>query len=105
MSARSLTKGANLPIGPTTVRAELRWTVGPGVPAVEVSALLLAAADRVRGEADEVCYDRPRHPSGAVHHRGRTGPGGERIELELPSVEPEVQRILVTACTRGGAFG
>ncbi|MFI1935644.1 TerD family protein [Streptomyces purpureus] len=103
-----IAKGANTPV-PT---APLRIAVGrnrvPGVPAVSAAALLLDATGKVRGGADIVLNSRPAHPSGAVRHVG-TGEGGgqlaEWLELDLPRIEPAVQRVLIAGSVDGGVFG
>ncbi|MER7576475.1 TerD family protein [Streptomyces sp. NPDC126514] len=103
-----ITKGANTPVPAGLLRvAVCRRKVG-GTPAVEVSALLLDAAGKVRGDADLVFHGRPAHPSGAVRHVG-TGDSGEQLaewlELDLPRVEPAVQRVLIAGSCDDGIFG
>ncbi|MCL7429435.1 TerD family protein [Streptomyces sp. YS415] len=103
-----ITKGANTPVPAGLLRvAVCRRKVG-GTPAVEVSALLLDAAGKVRGDADLVFHGRPAHPSGAVRHVG-TGDSGEQLaewlELDLPRVEPAVQRVLIAGSCDDGTFG
>ncbi|MEU3250221.1 TerD family protein [Streptomyces sp. NPDC006997] len=103
-----ITKGANAPV-PT---APLRVVVGrrgvPGAPVVDASALLLDAMGKVRGDADLVFYNQPAHPSGAVRHSGTGEDGGqllEWLEVDLPGVEPAVQRVLIAGSCDGGVFG
>ncbi|MFE6334503.1 TerD family protein [Streptomyces sp. NPDC057798] len=103
-----ITKGANTPVPAGLLRvAVCRRKVG-GTPAVEVSALLLDAAGKVRGDADLVFHSQPAHPSGAVRHVG-TGDSGEQLaewlELDLPRVEPAVQRVLIAGSCDDGTFG
>ncbi|MFF9902623.1 VWA domain-containing protein [Streptomyces olivaceus] len=112
MTATSLSKGANLVVGAAAVRAELVWSAGPGVPGVDVSALLLASDGRVRDDGDFVFYNQPRHASGAVGHLGkRVAPGAvpahttDAVEVDLRSVEPAVERIVLCASADGGTFG
>ncbi|MZD55582.1 VWA domain-containing protein [Streptomyces sp. SID5606] len=110
MTATSLSKGANLAVDSPAVRAELVWTAGPGVPDIDVSALLLTSAGRVRDDGDLVFYNQPRHTSGAVGHLSkRTGahPGVtvDAVEVDLLSVEPAVDRIVLCASADGGTFG
>ncbi|MFD7699405.1 TerD family protein [Streptomyces caelestis] len=53
------------------------WQQGPGVPDVDVSALLLDATGRVRADAGLVFRNRPARPSGTVRHPGEgQGAGG-----------------------------
>ncbi|MGW4551664.1 VWA domain-containing protein [Streptomyces violaceorubidus] len=112
MTATSLSKGANVAVDSPAVRAELVWSAGPGVPEVDASALLLTSAGRVRDDGDFVFYNQPRHASGAVGHLGkRVGPGADAgvttdaVEVDLRSVEPAVERIVLCASADGGAFG
>ncbi|WP_393063113.1 TerD family protein [Streptomyces sp. LN549] len=103
----SLRKGANTPVASTRVRVELGWREGPGAPDVDVSALLLTAAGRVRSDDDFVFCNQPVHPSGAVRHEGRRQDGGgavETIDVTLSAVEQEIGTVVVTAST-DGTFG
>ncbi|MCU1689020.1 MAG: hypothetical protein JWN20_948, partial [Jatrophihabitantaceae bacterium] len=55
----SMAKGANVPVVSTAVRSTLRWSGGPGVPDVDVAALLLRSNGKVGGEDDFVFYNHP----------------------------------------------
>ncbi|MFD9333244.1 VWA domain-containing protein [Streptomyces sp. NPDC060028] len=99
-----MSKGANLPIGATAVRAVLGWSAGPGVPDVDASALLLGGDGRVRSDADFVFYNQPRHASGAVSHHGKR-PGADTIAVDLGAIEPGIERVLLCASADGGSFG
>ncbi|MFG2988215.1 TerD family protein [Streptomyces sp. NPDC048257] len=104
----SLRKGANVPVPSTRVRVELGWRGGPGAPDVDVSALLLTAAGKVRSDDDFVFYNQPVHGSGAVRHEGRRQDGGtgvlETISVTLSAVEQEIATVVVAAST-DGTFG
>lgn len=103
----SLRKGANTPVQSARVRVELGWREGPGAPDVDVSALLLTAAGKVRSDNDFVFYNQPVHPSGAVRHEGRRQDGGgavETIDVALSAVEQEIGTVVVAASTEG-TFG
>ncbi|MFC9294070.1 TerD family protein [Streptomyces sp. NPDC057011] len=98
----SLQKGANVPVASTSVRVELGWRGGPGAPDVDVSALLLAAAGKVRSDDDFVFYNQPAHPSGAVRHEGRRQDGTgvlETIAVALSAVEQDIGRVVLAAST------
>nr|WSW65028.1 TerD domain-containing protein [Streptomyces sp. NBC_00995] len=100
----SLRKGANTPVGSSRVRVELGWRAGPGAPDVDVSALLLTAAGKVRSDDDFVFYNQPVHPGGAVRHEGRRQDGGlavETIDVALAAVEQEIATVVVAASTEG----
>ncbi|WP_374214455.1 TerD family protein [Streptomyces sp. Je 1-79] len=109
-------KGANVPVSARTVRVELGWRSGDGVPDVDASALLLVSGN-VRSDADFVFYNQPVHASGAVRHEGKTFPEGsdgvavsggpvtDVLVVDLEGVEPEVERIVLAASADGGDFG
>ncbi|MFI9723595.1 TerD family protein [Streptomyces sp. NPDC052396] len=100
-------KGANIRISARTVRVELGWNPGPGVPDVDASALLLAHG-RVRSDDDFVFYNQGAHPSGAVRHLGKAPIGAiltESLMVDLAAVEPEIESVVLAASADGGAFG
>ncbi|MFD4134512.1 TerD family protein [Streptomyces goshikiensis] len=87
-----------------TVRVELGWRGGPGTPDVDVSALLLTAAGKVRSDDDFVFYNQPVHPSGAVRHEGRREDGAgtvETIGVALSAVEQRIGTVVLAASTDG----
>ncbi|MFK0100370.1 VWA domain-containing protein [Streptomyces sp. NPDC091040] len=100
----TLSKGANMPVAPSAVRAVLSWTAGPGVPDVDASALVLGADGRVRTDGDFVFYNQPRHASGTIRHLGKQ-PGSDTLEADLAALGPEVDRIALCASADGGTFG
>ncbi|MGC5410254.1 TerD family protein, partial [Streptomyces sp. DT225] len=100
----TLSKGANMPVAPSAVRAVLSWTAGPGVPDVDASALVLGADGRVRSDGDFVFYNQPRHVSGTVRHLGK-GAGSDTLEADLAALGPEADRIALCASADGGTFG
>ncbi|GGY55470.1 hypothetical protein GCM10010326_57620 [Streptomyces xanthochromogenes] len=90
-----------------SVRIELAWRTGPGVPDVDASALLLTGG-RVRSDADFVFYNQPAHSSGAVRHEGkRSGPDAvtDTLFVDLSRIEPAVERVVLAASADGGTFG
>ncbi|WNI20535.1 TerD family protein [Streptomyces sp. ITFR-16] len=98
----SLRKGANTPVASSSVRVELGWRDGPGAPDVDVSALLLTTAGRVRSDDDFVFYNQPVHPGGAVRHDGRRQDIGgvvETIGVALSAVEQEIGTVVIAAST------
>ncbi|MFI6684816.1 TerD family protein [Streptomyces sp. NPDC050485] len=106
-ASMSMLKGANVPVPAHSVRIELAWRPGPGVPDVDASALLLAGG-RVRSDADFVFYNQPAHSSGAVRHEGkRPGPDAvtDTLFVDLAQVEPVVERVVLAASADGGTFG
>ncbi|MEU6038092.1 TerD family protein [Actinomadura sp. NPDC047616] len=103
----TLQKGANTPVPVPSVRVELGWQGGPGVPDADASALLLTDAGKVRSDDDFVFYNQPSHGSGAVRHEGKQqGPTvRDVLSVDLGRVEPDVQRIVIAASADGGTFG
>ncbi|MFF7339894.1 VWA domain-containing protein [Streptomyces sp. NPDC008163] len=100
----TLSKGANMPVAASAVRAVLSWTPGPGVPDVDASALVLGANGRVRSDGDFVFYNQPRHASGAVRHLGKQ-PGSDTLEADLAALGADAERIALCASADGGTFG
>jgi tellurite resistance protein TerA len=104
----AMSKGANIPVAASSVRAVLTWTIGPGVPDVDASALLLTEQGRVRSDADFVFYNQPRHASGAVSHVGKSTSGSVRsdvIRVNLAAAEASINSVLIAASADGGSFG
>ncbi|MGS0688033.1 TerD family protein [Nakamurella sp. GG22] len=104
----SMTKGANVPVAVSSVRAVLTWSAGPGIPDVDVSALLVTEQGRVRGDDDFIFYNQSRHSSGAVAHGGKSAAGStmtDVIRVDLGAVEPAIGSVLIAASADGGVFG
>ncbi|MBB5933183.1 TerD family protein [Streptomyces zagrosensis] len=104
----AMSKGSNIPLEATAVRAVLRWTPGPDVPDVDASALLLAGDGHVRSDEDFVFYNQPRHPSGLVRHlpKKRLTEGlTDTIEADLAPLDAGVNRVVLAASADGGPFG
>ncbi|MCX5369402.1 VWA domain-containing protein [Streptomyces sp. NBC_00015] len=108
MTARSLSKGANLPVDVPDVRVELSWAEGAGGPDIDASALLLAQDGRVRDDSDFVFYNQPLHASGAVRHVGKRSEAGgmtDTVQVDLRSLEGAITRVVLCASADGGTFG
>ncbi|MER5888159.1 TerD family protein [Streptomyces sp. NPDC001941] len=106
-ASMSMLKGANVPVTATSVRVEMGWRPGPGVPDVDASALLLVSG-KVRSDADFVFYNQPAHASGAVRHEGKRTAGTEvtdALAVDLARVEHDVEKIILAASADGGTFG
>ncbi|GAA3244991.1 VWA domain-containing protein [Pseudonocardia petroleophila] len=100
----ALTKGANTGVAARRLDVALTWSAGPGLPDIDASALLLDTGGRVRSDADMVFYNQPGHPSGAVHHTGRSA-GTDTLRVDLGRVEDGVDRVVLAASADGGTFG
>lgn len=85
---QSLSKGANAPLlaGPLTVRVA-------SAAAIDVSALLLTADRRVRGDADFVFYNQP--TAAGVSYR----PDG--VDIDPARIDPAIDVVVVTASLDG----
>ncbi|MFD0418991.1 TerD family protein [Streptomyces sp. NPDC127108] len=96
----AMSKGSNVPLEATAVRAVLRWTPRQGTPDVDASALLLGIDGRVRSDEDFVFYNQPRHPSGKVWRLGkkRVAEGlTDTVQTDLAGLDPAVGRVLLVA--------
>ena len=102
MTAMSM--GANVAINAAALRATLNFAVGPQVPDVDASALLLGPDGRVGSDADFIFYNQPAHSSGSVRHLGKA-PGADSLEVDLPQVPSTVDRIVLAASATAGTFG
>ncbi|MFI5875923.1 VWA domain-containing protein [Streptomyces sp. NPDC051445] len=108
MTARFMSKGANLPVDVPDVQVELSWAEGVGVPDIDASALLLAQDGRVRDDGDFVFYNQPLHASGAVRHIGKRSDAGvmtDTVQVDLRSLESAITRVVLCASADGGTFG
>ncbi|MFH8371646.1 TerD family protein [Streptomyces sp. NPDC018031] len=103
----AMRKGANVQVPASAVRVELGWRGGPQVPDVDASALLLAAG-KVRSDDDFVFYNQATHSSGAVRYDGKR-PAGDAVTdtllVDLGTVEPEIETVVLAASADGGTFG
>lgn len=103
-----MSKGSNIPLSATRIRAELVWDTRPGTPDVDASALLLAASGKVRSDDDFVFFNQADHASGAVRKVPKQPAGSQvrdALEIDLTRVEPAVERIVLGASADGGTFG
>ncbi|MFE5813889.1 TerD family protein [Streptomyces sp. NPDC056479] len=102
-----MSKGSNVPVPTTALRVELGWRSGTGVPDADASALLLVGG-KVRSDGDFVFYNQPAHSSGAVRHEGKRDAGGrvtDSLLVDLASVEPAIETVILAASSDGGSFG
>ena len=103
----TMQKGTNVPVAAASVRVELGWQSGPGVPDVDASVLLLASG-KVRSDGDFVFYNQPGHASGAVRYEGKQPQAAtltDVLSVDLDRVEGDIDQIVVAASADGGTFG
>lgn len=110
-----LVKGQNssLDIGGApvlTARVSIEWTPGEGLD-VDVSALLVNASGRVRGDQDFVFYNQPEAEDGAVRLLGKTGgerKATDRLLLSLGDLPDDIAKVVVLVsldAVEGVGFG
>ncbi|MET9529340.1 TerD family protein [Streptomyces sp. NPDC006649] len=103
----AMMKGSNVPLDALAVRAVLRWTLGPDVPDIDASALLLGSGGRVRSDEDFVFYNQPRHPSGLVRRLPKKRDAGgltDTVEADLAALDPSVDQVVLAASSDGAPF-
>ncbi|PFG35118.1 TerD family protein [Sanguibacter antarcticus] len=103
-----MTKGSNIPLTATHIRADLVWDTSAGTPDVDASALLLTPDGTVRSDDDFVFFNQPNHASGAVRKLPKQPSAGgvrDSLEVDLSRVEPGIERIVLGASADGGTFG
>jgi stress response protein SCP2 len=102
-----MTKGGNLPVAASALRATLHWSGGNGVPDVDASALLLERDGQVSDDVDFVYYNQAQHPSGAVRHLGKSSGAQftDVMEIDLGQVPAGFDKVVLAASADGGTFG
>lgn len=101
-----LTKGANVSLAhrssveESRVHAVVRWSDPDGGADVDVSALLLGADGRVRGDDDFIFYNAPASSDGSVRLVGKRSADDlaeDRISVDLEALSSEVNSIVIAA--------
>ncbi|WP_237535745.1 TerD family protein [Streptomyces sp. SID3343] len=93
MSDVTLPTGANSPLTGDTAEVSIEWGSGD---VVDVSAVLLTDAHKVRTDEDLVFFNNPVGGDGAV--RTAAGPAGTtHVTVELAKVPAEIARVVVVA--------
>jgi stress response protein SCP2 len=85
-----MTPGSNLPLPAARVTVDVAAPVR-----LDVSALLLTAAGKVRSDADFIFYNQPAGPG--VAHRSGGGAGPDTIAVDTAAVPQGIEKIVVTA--------
>lgn len=105
----SLVKGENRPIEAKALDVAVRWDPGSsGVTEIDVSAFLLNASGKVRGDHDMVFYNQPHTPEGAVRITSLNSRGGgnlveTRFAIDLGNVPVNIDTISFAATISGGS--
>lgn len=97
MSTVQLIAGANAPVPKETLSIEVKLNPNQlaGVE-VDISAFLLTAQGKVRGDDDMVFYGQPRPGNGAVALKGNTA-GRAEFEVNLNSLPSAIEKVAFTA--------
>lgn len=103
-----MTKGSNIPLSASRLRADLVWDTTGGGPDVDASALLVTESGKVRSDDDFVFFNQPQHASGAVQKLAKVPVAGQlrdSLEVDLGRVEGAIDKIVFGASADGGTFG
>lgn len=103
-----MTKGSNIPLTASRLRADLVWDTTGGGPDVDASALLVTESGKVRSDDDFVFFNQPQHASGAVQKLAKAPVAGQlrdSLEVDLGRVEGAIDKIVFGASADGGTFG
>jgi stress response protein SCP2 len=92
-------KGANAPITTGNAVASLTFDTTPAGLDVDVSAYLLTASGKVRGDGDMVFYNQPASPDGAVAFDKATS----TFRIDTAGVAAEIERIAICVVVDGGS--
>ncbi|MGR6998145.1 TerD family protein [Yinghuangia aomiensis] len=87
-----LLPGANAALPAAPLAIDVTWRDGTGV---DVSALLLGADGKVRGDADMVFFNNPESACGAVRFTAQ--PGTARIDIDPKALPADVERVALVA--------
>lgn len=91
----TLTPGANAPVSSSLVTATIEYAAIQGAD-IDVSAFLLGASGKVRGDGDMCFYGQTSVHKSAVQMLTNT-PGKVSFSLNLGLIDPSVERIALTA--------
>jgi len=94
-----LSKGANAPVPAGAIDITVRFDAKPAGLDVDISAYLLDAAGKVRGDADMIFYNQPASPDGAVRFDQAQG----RFAIDTARIAPAIERIAICVVVDGGS--
>lgn len=98
-----LRSGQNVGVTTTSLVVVCKWRTTPGVDA-DLSALLLDAGRRVRGDTDFVFYNQPSSVDAAVQHIGKRSLDDrveDRISIDLARIGRDIQMVAVVVSVDG----
>lgn len=101
MGAVKLDKGQNTGLATSGLAFRLITVPAGGT---DTSALLLNESGKIRTDDDFVFYNQPDHPSAAVRHVAGGDAGGDEIQISFAGLDPDIDRIIVTASVDAGSI-
>lgn len=96
-----LTKGANAAVPAGALDIAVTFDARPAGLDVDISAYLLDAAGKVRGDADMIFYNQPASSEGAV----RLDPATGRFAIDPARLPAAIERIAICVVVDGGSAG
>lgn len=96
-----LSRGANAPVPAGALDIAVTFDTRPGGLDVDISAYLLDAAGKVRGDGDMIFYNQPASTEGAV----RLDPAAGRFTIDLARLPASIERIAICVVVDGGSAG
>ncbi|AHE56823.1 VWA domain-containing protein [Sphingomonas sanxanigenens] len=96
-----LSQGANAPLPSGMLDIAVTFDARPSGLDVDISAYLLDASGKVRGDTDMIFYNQPASPEGAV----RLDPASGRFAVDLARLPPAIERIAICVVVDGGSAG
>jgi tellurite resistance protein TerA len=88
-----LQQGGNTAVDAAYVTVEVTWSTAADPLDADVSAYLLTAEGKVRGDADMVFYNQAQGADGAIRFSATGGTGG-RFEVDLARIPTDIERIV-----------
>ncbi|MGF7150761.1 stress response protein SCP2 [Sphingomonas zeicaulis] len=96
-----LSRGANAPVPSGTLDIAVTFDTRPARLDVDISAYLLDAAGKVRGDADMIFYNQPASPEGGVRLDAAAG----RFAIDPARLPAAIERIAICVVVDGGSAG
>lgn len=94
----ALIQGGNAPLPAGSISLTVSFAAPPQGFEVDVSAYVLGADGRVRGDADMIFFNQPALPDGSLTLRDRT------LTAQLDRLAPDIERIALCIVADGGAL-
>ena len=95
-----LTMGGNAPVGDGLVEVAIAWRNGAAPVSIDVSAFVLGADRKVRGDADMIFFNQPQSGDGSIRISGSSA-DATTFSIDLKHVPSVVEIIAFTATVDG----